>query len=226
MIPRARDPFRFFVRTGLTLVTGVRARTVRELAGRLKEAPDSCVYQHTHRFLQEHQYLVPEPPNDFAYWATEMLQDEALGERLASIDTVQFRSLGELRGALLGMLEDHLRRNGEGRPAPPGKEFHFMRAVRFSVPTREVAHDLAEFGDCLRRVSLSSLYLHVFEARLRLPLGEANDFAVWFERELGEVELARRVGRLDPYAHTLQGLRARLLAMVRGRLKDLGHAPP
>jgi hypothetical protein len=222
---RASEPFRFCTRLGLTLLTGLRARNVRELADHLKEAPDAVVYEHTHRFLQQHQYLVPEPPNDFAYWVSNVVRDDPLGERLAAIDTVRFNSLPELRQALVDAIEIHLQQRGEPHLVRSGREFHFMGTVRFSLPTPYEAFDLAEFVDCLRKVSLSSLYLHVFEARLRPPLG-VNDFSNWFEKELGEQGLARKVASLDPYAQTMEGLRSRIVGIVSRHLEASSHAAP
>lgn len=198
-------------------MTGIRVGNLRDLLENLKTVPESVLYQHTHRFLQQYQYLVPEPPNDFAYWVTQMLQDEKLGERLAAIDTVRFNSLEGLRQALVSAIEEHLKGGEISRESPSGKEFHFMRAIRFSVPTRYIAHDLSEFADCLKKVSLTSLYLHIFEARMRPPLG-VNDFSYWFETQLNEKDLARKVSGLDPYTQTLEGLRSRIIGFVGKRL--------
>ena len=220
---RAQEPFRFFTRLCLTRLTGLQARNLGELLEHLKAAPESMVYQHTHRFLRQHQYLVPEPPNDFAYWVGNILGNERLGESLAAIDTLRFSSLAELKGALVRAIEGHLEGHAGGREVPEGKEFHFMEALRFSVPTRHEAHDLSDFLECLGRVSLSSLYLHLFEALLKPPLG-VNDFATWLETQLDEKALARKVSNLDPYTQTLEGLRSRLIGIVERRLEDLSHA--
>jgi hypothetical protein len=219
MIPRAREPFRFYTQLSLTFMTGRRARTLAELLEGLRAAPDSVVYQHTHRFLQQQQHLVPEPPNDFAYWVGHILQDEGLGERLAAVDTVRFSAIGDLRASLASTVEEHLRRGGEARRAPEGKEFHFMDAWRLALPTPHEAGDLAEFSAELRRVTLGSLYYHIFEAKLRPPLG-VNDFSYWMESQLGEKKLAGQIASLDPYTRTLEGLRARILELIGRRLKE------
>ena len=224
-VARARHPFRFFTRVCLTRLTGLRARNLGELRDHLKAAPDSVVYQHTHRFLRQHQYLVPEPPNDFAYWVANILGDEGLAERLAAIDTLRFSSLDELKGALVEAIEGHLKMQAKSVEVPEGKEFHFMQAIRFSVPTPHEAHDLAGFRQCLGRVSLSSLYLHLFEALLRPPLG-VNDFATWLETELDEGALAKKVTHLEPYTQTLEDLRSRLIGIVERRLQEISHAGP
>ncbi len=223
MIPRASEPFRFFTRFSLTVLTGIKAKDLKELLEHIKAVPESVIYEHTHRFLQQHQHLIPEPPNDFAYWATHILQDEILGERLAAIDTIRFNSLNDLRHAIIAAIENHLKKNNNIRQVPVGKEFHFMRAIRFSIPTQHQANDLAEFLDGLKKVSISSLYLHIFEARLRPPLG-INDFSHWFEAQLGEKALAKKVAGLDPYTQTLEGLRSRIISFIEKRLQEISYA--
>src|SRR4030043_2133367 len=93
MLIRAQEPFQFYTRLHLSELTGLRAANVSELLALIKTVPGSCIYHHTHRFLQQHQYLSPEPPNDFAYWVSEVLGEDELGEMLASIDTVQNATL-------------------------------------------------------------------------------------------------------------------------------------
>ncbi|MBI4669889.1 MAG: hypothetical protein HY747_12050 [Elusimicrobia bacterium] len=222
MIANAKEPFRFFTRLTLTVMTGIKAGNLKEFVECLKTVPESVIYQHTHRFLQQHQYLVPEPPNDFAYWVTNILQEERLGEKLAAIDTVRFHNLEDLRKRIVDTIEGHLEDNNDIRQISKGKEFYFMRAARFSVPTPHLARNLAEFRDCLQKVSISSLYLHIFEARLRLPSG-LNDFSFWFESKVGEKSLAKSVANLDPYTHTLEGLRSKILSLLDARLKEPSH---
>lgn len=222
-LPRAKSAFRFFARLSLTVPMGLKARDLGELLEGIRSVPESVIYAHTHRFLQEHQFLVPEPSNDFAVWAVESLQDEAAGERLLAVDTVRYSTIAALRQALAAALEKHLKKHKPDlRVAPVGEEFHFLRSVRFSLPTLHEAWDLAEFGQALKKTGFSSLYLHVFEARLRPPLG-LNDFSVWLEGELGEKELSRKVARLDPYRHTLEGLREAILAMISERVEVLSR---
>ena len=89
--------FHFYVKFDQTLLLGQRAKNVPELLEGIRRVPESCIYYHTHRFLQQHHYLSPEPPNDFAYWVTEVLGDKVLGEQLSSVDTIQFESISALR---------------------------------------------------------------------------------------------------------------------------------
>jgi hypothetical protein len=113
----------------------------------------------------------------------------------------------------------------EDHKVSEGKEFYFMRSIRFSIPTKHKASTLPEFLECLDKVSTASLYLHMFEARLRHPLG-TNDFSDWFERELGEKKLALEVAELDPYTQTMEGLRRRIITFVQKAIEEVAHVAP
>jgi uncharacterized protein DUF5752 len=139
-----------------------------------------------------------------------VLQEEQLGERLAAIDTIQFTRLKALRDRIVEVIDAYLETRHELRTAPAGEEFHFMDAVSFVIPTGHEAHSLAEFADALRRVGSATIAFHLFEARLRVEADD-NDFSRWLEIELHEPELAAAIRRLDPYTHTMEGLRQRLL---------------
>src|SRR3989338_614090 len=95
--PETPPTFRFYTRLHLRELTGWRARNLKELVAYLKVAPDSVIYHHTHHYIQEHQYLSPEPPNDFAYWVRAALNENELSEKLASINTIEFSNLYDLR---------------------------------------------------------------------------------------------------------------------------------
>jgi len=215
----AREPFHFWTRLTLTKLTGRRAVDLAELVEHLRVVPLSVVFQHTHHFLVQHQYLSPEPPNDFAFWVTNVLQEDELGERLAAIDTVSFDHLRELRDRIVAVIEGYLEPRQALRTAPAGEEFHFMDAVSFVLPTRHRAPSLAEFAEALGMVGGASIAYHLFESRLRNG-GQENDFSRWLEAELVERELAGAVRGLDPYSYTADGLRHRLVGMITQRLRS------
>jgi hypothetical protein len=221
-LERAPIPFEFHSTLNMTLLTGRQARDLAEMVEHLRVVPGAVIYHHTHHFLVQHQFLSPEPPNDFAYWISNVLLEQVLGEELASIDVLRFSSLRELREALISTIQGYIERTGNLRAAPPGQEFHFMQSVSFVLPTGQRADDLREFRDTLAKVSLASIAYHMFDARLRLERGD-NDFAKWLKDILGEPKLADSFRRLDPYTHTAEGLRHRLIALVDRRLKELDH---
>ncbi|MGB2868761.1 MAG: DUF5752 family protein [Bacteroidota bacterium] len=206
------NQFIFNTKLDQALLLGISARSVGELHTSLKTVPPSSIYYHTHRFLHQHHFLSPEPPNDFAYWIREVLNEQELGERLSSVDIVQFSTLEELRTVFLDLLARHIEAATTERLAPHGQEFYFMASRTFVIKTPYSARDLNEFKEALMHISINSIYYHIFDAKLRLEKGE-NDFSRWF-RDLDKPALADAVVHLDPYTYTLEGLRTRILSLV------------
>ena len=223
-IKKAKQPFTFYTRLHLQELTGRGARDLKSLLAGIREVSGSVIYHHTHRFLQQHQFLSPEPPNDFAYWVTEVLGEHKLGEELASIDTIQFSSIRTLRNKIARTIERHIsymERTGQGqfRVSSIEEQFHFIKTISFVFPTPYVARSLLEFGEILKKVTFNSIYFHVFEAKLRLEKG-VNDFSYWIDTSCAEPELADKLAKLDPYTYTLEGLRTKIINLVNKRLKD------
>jgi len=212
---KAKEPFRFYTRMHLSELTGLKASNLIQLLELIKRVPGSCIYHHTHRFLQQHQYLSPEPPNDFAYWVTEILGEDELGEKLASIDTVEYTSIHALRQAISITIEGYLEENilAKLRFARSGEEFYFIKSISFIVPTSFVVYDLNSFEEVLKKITMDSIYFHIFEARLRLER-KNNDFSNWLENSLGRVKLANEISKLDPYTRTLDGLKNKILELI------------
>ncbi len=222
-LPRAKDPFRFFSRMALSVATGAKARNLPELLEGIRAAPEPVIYEHTYGFLQRHRFLSPETTNDFAGWASNVLREEEAGERLAAVDATRCRSIQELRESFVSVLDRRLRDSSvPPRTAPEGQEFHFLSAIRYSIPASCEAWDLAEMAEALRKVGPSSLYLHIFESMLRHERGR-SDLSWWLEEELGEAPLARAVEALDPAGQSLESLRTRLVAAVERRIEAIVH---
>ncbi|MFH1397413.1 MAG: DUF5752 family protein [Candidatus Omnitrophota bacterium] len=219
LLIKAREPFNFYTRLHLSELTGLRATTLGQLLSLIKRIPGSSIYHHTHRFLQQHQYLSPEPPNDFAYWVTEVLGEDELGEKLESIDTIQYSTIRTLREKIVSTIEGYLKNNALAklRFARNGEEFHFMKSVSFVLLTGYTVEDLKEFTEALRKITIDSVYFHFFEARLRLK-HVGNDFSNWIEYSLGDKKLADEISSLDPYTQTLENLRNTLIKIIEKRI--------
>jgi len=209
--------FSFYTRMHLSELTGVKAWDLKELLLCVKSVNGSCIYHHTHRFLQQHEYLNPEPANDFAYWVKEALGEDSLSEALASIDTVRFGSIKALREEIAGVLQEHLEKQdmSHARKARPGSEFNFIKSVSFVFPTKLKATDPKSFAECVKNLTADSLYFHMFESRLRLNKQE-NDFSNWLRADMGMPEAADKINRLDPYTHTVDELRRSIVETVTG----------
>ncbi|MDD4981057.1 MAG: DUF5752 family protein [Candidatus Omnitrophica bacterium] len=217
---KAKEPFRFHTRLHLSELTGLRAATLGQLLEFIKEVPGACIYHHTHRFLQQHQYLSPEPPNDFAYWVSDILGEDELGEKLASIDTVLYPTIRSLRDKITQTIEGYLQDNplAKLKFARSGEELHFIKSISFVLPTKYIAYDLAGFMEILKKITIDSIYFHIFEARLRLER-QTNDFSNWIETSIGDKRLADKISQLDPYTRTLEDLRATIIQIIEKRAK-------
>jgi hypothetical protein len=210
-LKKTENPFYFCTRVVLRELTGKRARNIRELLKLIETVPGSVIYNHTHQFLQQHIYLSPEPPNDFAYWVKMFLTEEKLAEKLNSIDTCEYTTIKDLRAAIVKMIREYLAKEKMTvRNVAEGSEFNFIKAHSFVVPTPYVAVDLKGFCDAIKNISIRAIYFHMFEARLRLEKG-TNDFSFWLGTSLYEVELAEELARLDPYTYTLEALRSEII---------------
>ena len=218
---RAKEPFRFCTRLHLSELTGLRATTLGQLAALIKEVPGSCIYHHTHRFLQQHQYLSPEPPNDFAYWVTDILGEDELGERLASIDTIQYSTIRNLREKIISTIENYLKDNplAKLKFARSDEDFYFIKSISFILPTNYIVYDLREFMEILKKITIDSIYFHIFEARLRLEK-PTNDFSYWIENSLGYKDLADELCYFDPYTRTLENLRNTIIQIIETKIAD------
>jgi small-conductance mechanosensitive channel len=217
-LKRASEPFYFKTQTHMTDLTGLKASNLQELVKIVKQAPDSTIYYHSHRYLEEQQYLVPRPSNDFSRWVKEALENAELAEKLANLNIFKLKSLPAFKDKMVHIIEEYLQHNQYQRELVKGREFYFMDSVSVILPTTYAAHDLRELVESLRKISPASLYFHIFESRLRLE-GDLNDFAVWLDKSMGEPELSREVTSIDPCAISLEGLRSSLVQAIEKRIK-------
>jgi hypothetical protein len=210
------EPFVFYTERRLVALTGLRASNLDQLLGSLHDVPGSSIFYHTHHMYLSHHFETPAFSNDFALWASEALQEDALGEKLAAIDLLSFTSIRELREAIIATIEGHVGENGRRRrQCPPGDEFHFCRSKSFIMRTGLVARDPKEFFEVLPQVTNVSLFFHLFEARLRLGR-PTNDFSQWLAWR-GEELLANSINALDPYSMTLDEFKERIIALGGNR---------
>src|SRR3972149_1147834 len=114
-------PFYFKTKLDQPILLGRNAWDLRDLLSGIQSVPAASIYYHTHRYLRQHHFLSPEPPNDFGYWITEVLNEALLGERIASVDIAHFATLEELRDAFAQILQAHLKVAGRSPTAPAGQ---------------------------------------------------------------------------------------------------------
>lgn len=216
----AKDPFWFRECFLMTMPIGMKVVNLRELLHALREVGDSVLYYH----LFQSRLAVSPPnvefPNDFALWAAMALQDSALAEKLSSFDPLYYDNLGQVRQAIVNILEEYLWDLPFIPWARPGFEFHFCEASIVVVRSEIAAHNLREFCQALNKVGVDSIYYHFFEARWRLER-PIDDFSHWIEANFDLPELVAAIRDIDIYFYNLQESRTSLLGLIHQHLGDL-----
>jgi Family of unknown function (DUF5752) len=137
-----------------------------------------------------------------------------LAERLASIDVRAFTSISSMREQIIRILEEYIRLNPVSSSRMGLEPFYFCSSQSAVTPTPFIAHNLGEFIEALRKVSVHSIHHHFIQARLRLKL-ISNDFSLWLDKEIGLPRTAASLNRIDIYTLTLEGVRQQLIRILQ-----------
>jgi hypothetical protein len=209
--------FEFRQSVSILKSTGRKAGTLRELRDLIASISEESIYHHTYQYFQKGH--VREYTNDFAHWAGESLEERALSERLSNIDPYTYADISELRTAILSVIDDQLDKFPEPREAMQRDEFHFTQTVTLVYPAGMRARNLAEFLMAIKYVDGGSIYYHFYEARKRLG-ATVDDFTAWLEGALDKKALAVRIRAIDPFMHSIEGIREHIAAAIEEELKQ------
>ena len=215
----AKHPFWFRECFLMPMPIGTKVVNLRELLHALREVSDSVLHYH----LVQSRLAVSQPtvefPNDFALWAAVALQDSALAEKLSSFDPLIYDNLGQVRQAMVDILEEYLWDLPFVPWARSGFEFYFCEASTVVIRSEIVAHNLREFCQALSKVGLDSMYYHCFEARWRLgrPI---DDFSYWIETNFDLPDLVTAIRGIDLYFYNLREIRNTLLDLIHQYVGD------
>ncbi len=202
--------FRFTDCIEIKELLGKRASDVAKLLELIEEVPADSIYYHTTSYFLRHVYIAGAYPNDFATWAVIQVRDRVLGEKLASITPSGSKSIEDIRGELIDIIDHYL---SEIKSVPfvyQGQPFYFMKSRIVEVPTKLAVENLEQFIEALKLVDASAIYNHVFEAKLRDKRGR-SDFSIWLDEVLGLKKLADEFEKIDSYMYSLEGLRNKLI---------------
>jgi hypothetical protein len=198
-----------------------QAANLQELLDAVRTCPDASIFQHTFQTLEEHHFIQKGFSNDFSHWAFAACNEVELAERLASLDIREFTSISALRERLVHIIQSYLQKNPRAATRPAMEPFYLMAADLVVVPTPYAAHNLEEFADGLRKVSIHSIYYHFIDARLRLKLNN-NDFSIWLEHELDLKQAADRLNQIDIYTSSLESVRRSILRVIEAEIARPG----
>jgi hypothetical protein len=197
--------------------TGKKAKNLRELREIISLVSDESIFHHTYQYFLKGHIL--EYTNDFAHWAGESLEERALAEHLSSIDPYDFSTIDELRKRLLHTIDEYLKKFPEPREAMAGEEFYFNQTIPLIFPVGIRVQNLAEFLIAIKYVDAGSIYYHFYEARMRLR-GGVDDFSAWIQDVVLKKELADKIRAIDPFMHSVDGIREHIIDAVEKRVKS------
>ncbi|MEW6409631.1 MAG: DUF5752 family protein [Nitrospirota bacterium] len=209
------EPFEFKQCISILNSTGRKAKNLRELRDVIAIVSDEAIFHHTYQYFLKGHIL--EYTNDFAHWASESLEERVLSEHLSNIDPYDFKTIDDLRSELLNVIDKYIERFPEPREAIPGDEFYFNETVTLIFPVGIIAMNLAEFLIAIKYIDVGSIYYHFYEARIRLGV---DDFSKWMEDVLGKRKLAGRVRAIDPFMHSIEGIREHIAEAVEKEVRE------
>jgi len=213
------EPFEFKQCVSIIKSTGKKAKNLKELVEGISVVSDESIFHHTYQYFLKGHFL--EYSNDFAQWVGESLEERALSEKLSNIDPFAFNDISILRKELINVIEDYLKEFPEPREAMPNDEFYFNETITFIYSAGVKVKNLAEFLIAIKYIEPSSIYYHFYEARVRLG-GRMDDFSRWFEEALKKEELARKIRAIDPFMHSIEGIREHISKAVEEEVsKDM-----
>ncbi len=209
-------PFRFRDTLRLTAPTGVSASTLREFRTAVEKADVGVLNHHLRETPLRFTFTFWDYPNDFALWAAYALEDQGLAERLSILDPFHERDLEVLRERVLEAVERSLADVLGSLPVAPGQEFHFSSSVAVEIDLGMEANSLGDLVALLWTVPATSLYHHLYDARVRNDDGW-DDISSWL-RDQGLDAAAQRLRDLDIYMASLESCRSVALELLKGDL--------
>ena len=210
------EPFEFKQCISILKSTGEKAKNLHELRNIIAVISDDCIFHHTYQYFIKGHVL--EYTNDFAHWAGESLEERALSEHLSNIDPYDYINISGLKNKLLEVIDNYLESFPEPREAIPGDEFYFNETITLIFPAGIRVKNLAEFLTAIKYIDMGSIYYHFFEARIRLG-GGTDDFSRWIKDTFGKQELVDTIKAIDPFMHTIEGIRERIANAVEEEVR-------
>ncbi|MDI9369470.1 MAG: hypothetical protein GX181_04000 [Synergistaceae bacterium] len=217
-------PFRFMDCSLLTVSTGIRAQSLRELRAAVSTIPTSSIYYHFWgRMLRPH-IAESEYNNDFATWADSGLGDVELAEELSSVNAADCKDMEEVREILEDILDAHLDRDDFMSWKKSDRDFFFIDCTKLMFDTGREVSSLDDFPKEVKTSSLQSFFHHYIDGRRRSEEGK-DDFTLWLEQFGDETKKLRSaLQSVDSYLFSLGELKSQVVAILerfaRSRRRD------
>jgi hypothetical protein len=174
--PDLSGPFPFCSVAHLEAPAGFAATSMETLREGIARAPDDCLFLHVTCVPMRHPHARDLPSNDFALWVGTALQAPETAERLAFAGSATAQPIGELRAALLQVLDSVAPRDRK-RESAEEATFHFVRGRSVPIPLGFEAADPVEIVEAWHRLDSAAVFYHLIEAPV---FGDvANSLPAW-----------------------------------------------
>ncbi|WP_455393160.1 DUF5752 family protein [[Eubacterium] cellulosolvens] len=207
------EPFKFYYESGITSYTTVKADSITSLFKGIEKVSESSIFYHLHHSYFRMHFTTADYMNDFARWIWVNIGDKSISEKIAIINPFLFDSIKACRKQLLKSLKEYI---GGGELFPRvsrDREFYFIELKSFIHPTGYEANNLKEFIKGIERISISGLFYHLIDSRIRVGR-QTNDFSQWLKNELGEHEKAEEISKLNLFSLNLWDIRNEIISIL------------
>jgi len=213
------NPFYFYTSSNLVELTGEKADTLEELLTLLRRCTGSAIFYHVFQSFRERHFAIEKYHSDFAQWISTSLDEEALAEKLVSLDIRDFTSIRLLRELMIKTIEEYVHQYPQSKERQGKTPFFFCQSVSVVMPTKHIAWGLEDFYQIIVKIGIRSIHYHLIEARLRLGI-HTNDFSYWFRDSLKKEKLAHRIEGIDIYLYNLEEIRKKILHHIEEEMKS------
>lgn len=207
------QPFKFYYESGITFNTGIKSDSLNSLYSGIQKVSESSIFYHLHHSFFRKHFTSVDYMNDFARWVWVTIGEHSISEKLAMINPFLFDSIKDCRKQLLRSLKEYI---GGGELSPRvsrDREFFFLEIKSFIHPTGYEAKNLKEFKTGLERISISGLFYHLIDSRIRIGR-KTNDFSEWLANELSEKDKAAEIAQLNIFSLNLWDIRDEIIAIL------------
>ena len=206
----------------VTLATGIRAQSLRELRLGLRRIPVDSVYHHFWGRLLQPRFDDPEYNNDFAAWAFRALNEKELAERLAVLDPTKFPNAEALCDEIADIIDERLDEAEYFPWAKADQQFYFLKSQIIVFDTGNKVQNPDELGQAVISMTPSSIYYHFIDARRRNDNWQ-DDFSLWVS-QFGDAykSIRKMLLKVDPFFSSLKGIQMKLIDLF-GCIEEAKH---
>lgn len=205
--------FQFSSSAYLERLSGKQAYNLDELLKLIESCPVSSIFYHTFSALRKLREVHVPYTNDFAVWISRNLHEEALSEKLGTINLAEYNTIESLKARIVEIIRDFRDQNPPAFQKKADVPFYLCDVTRIVYLTDKFAYNLKSFQEVLDSISIDSLYYHFIESRLYNQL-HLDDISTWIEQSLGLTKLAQSIRDIDINVYTLNEIRAKIRELI------------